>query len=801
MRSKLLKAAAFVGACVAAQRLIACHTAMERANVPEGMEVGAAGKGDAGALPYPDPPFRGVIGNTAKESKPDFPKPVTPPPGAPNVLLIMTDDVGFGASSTFGGPVQTPTFDRVASRGLRYNTFHTTALCSPTRAALITGRNHHAVGFGDITEMATGYPGYTGLMPKNAATVAQILQGSGYTTAWYGKNHTLADWETSQSGPFDRWPAGQGFDYFYGFIGGDTNQWHPALFENSKPVEPPYDDPTYVLDRDLADRTIARIRMQRSVEPSKPFFVYHASGTAHAPHHAPKEWIAKYKGRFDQGWDRVREESFARQKALGVIPQNTELTARPKEIPAWDSLTPKQRMVYAHMMEVYAGMLSHADHHIGRILDAVEQTGQLDNTLVIYIMGDNGASAEGTLQGTTNEVATAANGETETIDYLASMVDKLGTDMTYNHYPVGWAHAMDTPFQWTKQVASHFGGTRNAMAIAWPKRIKDVGGLRTQFHHVVDVVPTILEATRIAEPSEVNGIPQKPIEGVSMMYSFDDAKAPTRHPTQYFEITANRALYKDGWLACTTPLRFPWVTSGQDPDPNDFKWELYDTNNDFSEAHDVIAQHPEKLKELQAVFMEEAKRHNVLPLDSSFAERANPAIRPSVTRGRNTFDYHQGELRIPEASAPDVKNRSWSATARVNVPKEHGDGMLATLGGRFGGWGLLVLGERPVFAYSFSNQPNSKYRVTGDRKLTPGPHTIRVQFDYDGGGVGKGGTATLFVDDKQVGKGRIARTIPTRFSLDESFDVGADSGTPVIDDYKLPFAYGGKLDRLTIDLE
>jgi arylsulfatase len=800
----MLSGVAFLALCGATLRLIGCH-AGDRARAPVQTELRSAPApgqpADARALPHPDPAFRGVIGATAKESKPDFPKEITAPPGAPNVLLVMTDDVGFGASSTFGGPVQTPTFSRVAKTGLRYNTFNTTALCSPSRAALITGRNHHAVGFGSITEFATGFPGYTGLMPRSAATVAQILQGNGYTTSWYGKNHTLADWETSQAGPFDRWPSGQGFDYFYGFIGGDTNQWHPALFENDHPVEPPYDDPTYILDRDLADRAIARIRMQHSVEPSKPFFVYYVSGSAHAPHHAPKDWIAKYKGQFDQGWDKVREETLARQKALGVAPQTTELTARPKDIPAWDSLNATQKKVYAHMMEVYAGALSHADHHIGRVLDAIEQMGQLDNTLVIYIMGDNGASAEGTLQGTTNEVATAANGESETIEYLSSMVDKLGSDATYNHYPVGWAHAMDTPFQWTKQVASHFGGTRNAMVISWPKRIKAAGGLRTQFHHIIDVAPTILEATGIPEPTVVNGIPQKPIQGVSMVYTFDDARAPTHHTTQYFEMFANRAMYKDGWVACTTPLRLPWITAGQDPDPNDFKWELYDTRGDFSEARDVAAQNPQKLKELQALFMEEAKRYEVLPLDSRFAERANPAIRPSVTRGRSTFEYHQGQMRIPEASAPDVKNRSWSVTAHVDVPRHRADGVLATLGGRFGGWGLLVLGDKPVFAYAFSNQPTSKFKVTGDAKLTPGPHTIRVRFAYDGGGVGKGGTATMFLDDKQVGQVRVSRTIPTRFSLDESFDVGADSGTPVIDEYRLPFAYGGKLDALTIQLE
>jgi arylsulfatase len=756
---------------------------------------------DPRGLPHPDPGFYGTINATARESKPDFPRPISAPAGAPNILLIMTDDVGFGASSTFGGPIQTPTFERLARSGLRYTAFHTTALCSPTRAALITGRNHHSVGFGSITEMATGYPGYTGLMPKSAATIAAVLQMNGYTTAWYGKNHNIADWETSQAGPFDRWPQRQGFDYFYGFLGGDTDQWHPALFENDHPVEPPYDDPTYILDRDLADRAIERISMLHSVDPSKPFFIYYATGTAHAPHHAPSEWIAKYKGQFDQGWDHAREVTLIQQKALGIVPRNTVLTARPEQIPAWNTLNATQKRVFAHMMEVYAGALSFADYQIGRVLDAVERTGQLDNTLVIYIMGDNGASAEGTLQGTTNEVATAANGVTETLDYLASMVDKLGSDATYNHYPVGWAHAMDAPFQWTKQVASHFGGTRNGAVISWPKRIRDAGGLRTQFHHVIDIAPTILEAVGLPAPRTVDGILQMPIQGVSMGYTFGDAKAPTRHTTQYFEMVGNRGVYHDGWVACTKPLRLPWVTSGSDPDPNDFSWELYHVDDDFSEAHDLSAQNPQKLRELQDLFTQEAKRYDVFPLDSSFAERANPAIRPSVTRGRSTFEYQQGTIRIPEASAPDVKNRSWSMTARVVVPDHPADGVLATQGGRFGGWGLLVLRGKPVFAYALSNQEKDRVRVGGANQLAPGRHTIRLDFDYDGGGIGKGGTATLFVDDQRTGQVRVPRTVSTRFSLDESFDVGADTGTPVVEDYRPPFAYGGKLEAFTIQLK
>jgi arylsulfatase len=756
-------------------------------------------------LPKPEPPFEGKIARTAKDSTPDFPKPVQAPKGAPNVLLILTDDVGFGASSTFGGPIPTPNFDKLAADGLRYNRFHTTALCSPTRAALITGRNHHSCATGDIMEMGTGYPGYDTLMSKSCGTIAQVLRGNGYGTAWFGKNHNVPDWQTSQAGPFDLWPTGLGFDYFYGFLGGDMNQWHSALYEGTTPIEPAEQSGGKLthLDQLLADHAISWIRMQHAVAPDKPFFVYYSPGIAHAPHHAPKDWIAKFKGQFDQGWDRVREETLERQKKLGVVPPDTKLTPRPAEIPAWDSLSSEQRKVYARMMEVYAGALSHCDYQIGRVLDAIGETGQLDNTLVIYIQGDNGASAEGSLQGTTNEVATNANGETEDITYLSSMIDKLGGPETYNHYPVGWAHAMDAPMQWTKQVASHFGGTRNGAVIRWPKRITAKGGIRPQFAHVIDIAPTIYEATGIAFPSSIDGVKQKPLEGVSMAYTFDDPKAAERHTTQYFEMLGNRGIYHDGWMASTTPLRLPWITAGSDPSPDDFKWELYHVDVDFSQADNLAASNPDKLKELLGIFDSEAKKYDVYPLDSSFVERVDPAIRPSLTRGRTTFTYSSGMTRIPEASAPDVKNRSFRITADVVMPGEGADGVLATEGGRFGGWGLLVIGEKPVFAYSFSNQPRSRYRVASDQKLAPGKHAIVVDFAYDGGGIGKGGTATLIVDGKKVAEGRIDRTISRRFSLDETFDVGADTGTPVIDDYadQMPFKFTGDLEKLMIELK
>jgi arylsulfatase A-like enzyme len=754
-------------------------------------------------LPIPEPPFEGKIGRTVKDSTPDFPKGVEAPAGAPNILLILTDDVGFGASSTFGGPIQTPNFQRLADSGLRYNKYHTTALCSPTRAALITGRNHHSVASGVITEFATGYPGYNSLVPKSAGSVGAVLKDNGYNTAWFGKMHNVPDWMSSQAGPFDLWPTGLGFEHFYGFIGGDSDQWHPALYENTTPIEPYLGNPDYILDRDLADKAIAWMRMQHALAPSKPWLLYYATGTAHAPHHAPKDWIAKYKGQFDEGWDKAREETLARQIRLGVVPPDTQLTKRPEQIPAWDSLSSDQKRLYARMMEVYAGALSHADYNIGRLLDAVEQSGQADNTLVIFMMGDNGASAEGTLQGTTNEVGTAANGVKESIPYLLSMIDELGGPRTYNHYPVGWAHAMDAPMQWTKQIASHFGGTRNGMVISWPARIKDRGGLRSQFCHVIDIVPTIYEAVKIPPPTMLDGVEQKPLEGMSLVYTFDKPDAPEVHNTQYFEMLGNRAIYKNGWMASTTPLRLPWVTSGYEPSPDDFKWELYNVKEDFSQANNLVDQYPDKLKELQDAFDVEAKKYNVYPLDASFASRVDPAIRPSLTRGRSEFVYFPGMIRIPEGSAPDFKNKSWTIAAEIAVPEGGANGVLATIGGRYGGWVLLVQDNKPEFAYAYSNQPQHKFRVASDQPLAPGNHVVRVKFEYEGGGIGKAAIATLLADEKQVAQGPVEQTIQARFSLDETFDIGEDTGTPVLEEYadKMPFRFTGTLKRFAVVLE
>jgi len=746
-------------------------------------------------LPRPEPPFKGHIGPTIQDSTLDFPQQVKAPQGAPNILLILTDDVGFGASSTFGGPIPTPRMDRLAREGLRYTQFHTTALCSPTRAALLTGRNHHSNATGVIIELATGFPGYNSLMPKSNGTFAEVLRQNGYNTAWYGKNHNVPDWQSSQAGPFDLWPTGLGFEYFYGFLGGDTSQWAPALYENNKPIEPPHDDPNYFFEKDMADHAIARIRMLHAVAPDRPWVTYYAPGTAHAPHHAPKEWIAKFKGQFDMGWDKMREATIARQKALGIVPPNTQLTPRPKEIPAWDSLSADQKKVYAHMMEVYAAALSYCDTQMGRILDAITDMGELDNTLVIYIQGDNGASAEGTPQGLLNEMSIFNNIPEDFSQVLAHM-DDLGGPTTFNHYPVGWAHAMDTPFQWTKQIASHFGGTRNGLVISWPARIKDKGGI-PQFSSVIDIYPTILEAVGVQSPSMLNGVPQKPVEGVSMVYTFDDAKAASKHRTQYFEMFGNRAIYNDGWVAATTPPVLPWVM-GQTPNVNDYKWELYNVENDFSEANDLAAQEPKKLRELQDLFWAEASKYNVLPLDNSRIERFDVSLRPSLAQGRTEFTYYPGMVRIPEGSAPDFKNKSYRITADVEIPESGAEGVLMTQGGRFNGLGLYLLQGKPVFHYNLVGVDRTT--IAAKDALSPGKHTIIVDFKYDGGGIGKGGVASLTVDGKDVASGKLARTIPFRVSADETLDIGEDTGTPVSEDYRVPFKFTGTLDKVVVDL-
>ena len=767
-------------------------------NIAVGATVASSAVGQD-VLPAPPPQFKGQIGLSVKDSKSDFPQPIKAPKGAPNVVLIILDDVGYGASSTFGGPCDTPTLDKLAKNGLRYTQFHTTSISSPSRAALLTGRNHHTVHTGNIMELATGYPGYDSVMGKDTATVAEILKQKGYNTAWFGKNHNVPDWQNSQAGPFDLWPTGLGFEKFYGFIGAETSQWRPAVFDGTKPVEPYLGNPDYNFDYDLADQAIEWVRAQKAVAPDKPFFLYYAPGATHSPHHPRKEWIAKYKGKFDQGWDKLREETLARQKNLGIVPADTKLTERSKGIPAWNSLNAEQKQLYAYMMEIYAGYLSQTDYNASRVLDAINKLGQMENTLVIYICGDNGASGEGSIQGSYNELA-FMNMIPEDYREVMKQKNNLGTWKTHNHYPVGWAHAMDTPFQWVKTIASHYGGTANGMVISWPAHIKDKGGIRPQWHHLIDIVPTILEATVIEQPSIVNGVAQKPIEGVSMAYTFDSPKVPSTHHTQYFEVFAHRAIYHDGWLACTTP---PYGGSWEDQTKfkrvdviNGYKWELYNVDNDFSEAVNLADKYPEKLHDLQLLFYAEAAKYNVLPLDDSGTERMDPSIRPSLTAGRTEFTYTGPVKRIHEGAAPNIRNKSFSITADIVLPKGSEQGVLVTQGGLSGGFTLVLEKGKPVFYYNMANVAH--YSVAATQALKPGKHTVVFDFLYDGGGIGKGGTGKLSVDGTQVAQGRIEKTVPFRFSLDETFDVGEDTGTPVDLSYDVPFKFTGTIDKLAI---
>jgi arylsulfatase A-like enzyme len=753
-------------------------------------------------LPKPDPPFTGHIGRTYRDSQPDKIPLTKAPAGAPNVLVILIDDVGYGAWSTFGGQIATPNLDRLANMGLRYTRFHTTALCSPTRAALLTGRNHHSVGTGVITEMGTAYPGYTGLIPKSAAAVSEILRQNGYSTAWIGKNHNVPDWETTISGPFDRWPNLQGFDHFYGFVGGEANQWAPGLYRDHQPVEmevPKGMEGRYTLNDALADAAIDLIYQQKSVTPDRPLFLYYAPGATHAPHHVPREWMDRFKGQFDQGWDRYREETFQRQLKLGVIPPDAKLTPRPKEIPAYDSLTADQKLVAARLMEAFAAYTAQTDYEIGRILDALQRTGQLNNTLTICIIGDNGASMEGTPFGAFNELAALA-GIPQDPAGLLKRLDEIGGPRAYNHYPVGWAWAMNTPFQWGKQVASHLGGTRNPLVIAWPDRIRDAGGKRAQFHHVIDIAPTILMAAGIPEPTEVNGVKQKPIEGVSMVYSFDDANAAEARKVQYFELLGNRGVYVDGWLASARHGRLPWIGGiGSSQSFDDDKWELYDLRGDFTQYDDVAAKNPQKLKELQDVFWIEAEKYQVLPLDDRLSERFNPALRPSLIAGRTVFNYYPG-LRVPDSSAAPTQNRSHTITAYLDIPNGGADGVLVAVGGTVGGFTLFVKDGQPVYEYNLDSLQRATIRAA--ETLKPGPNVVRMEFNYDGGGLGKGATVSLLVNDRKVGEGRINTTIWIgKYSADETFDIGEDSGSPASDEYASPNRFGGTIEKVVIDCQ
>jgi arylsulfatase A-like enzyme len=754
---------------------------------------------DDRVLPKPLPPFAGSAGPRVSESVPSFPSPPTAPAGAPNVLLVMLDDVGFAASSVFGSPIDTPTVEAVAREGLRYNCFHTTAMCSPTRASLLSGRNHHSVHTGQIMEMATGFPGYDTLVGKDTAGLGEILRQNGWNTAWFGKSHNVPDWESSQAGPFDRWPTGLGFEKFYGFVGGDMNQWRPIVFDGTTPLEPYLGDPDYNLDYDLADQAISYLRTQHAMAPDKPFFVYYAPGATHAPHHPRPQWVQKYRGRFDDGWDVLREQILARQKDLGIVPADTDLTARSEGIPAWDTLSGDQKRLFARMMEIYAGYLEQTDHNVGRVLETLEQIGVRDNTLVIYIIGDNGASAEGQVEGATN-LESAMNGVVLTAEQMLPHIEDLGTWKTYNHYPVGWAHALDTPFQWTKQIASHFGGTRNGMVISYPPRITDRGGLREQWHHVIDILPTILDVVGVEQPARVNGVDQRPVEGVSMAYTFDQPDTPSTRRTQYFELFGNRAIYHDGWIAATTPVGPPWSSAAVTVDVIDgYEWELYHVEADFSEAHNLAAEHPGKLDELKALFYEEAAKYNVLPLDNDRVHRLNPVNRPDLAGGRTSFTYYTGTKRVPEGIAPDIKNKSWTLTADIDVPDDGADGMIVTLGGLFNGWALYVQDSRPIFHYNFGNVAHT--HLAGTDVLAPGRNTLVWDFTYDGGGIGRGGSGTLTVNGAQVASGRIEHTVANRFTMSvETFDIGEDTGTPVNLDYDVPFRFTGTIHSVTIDL-
>jgi arylsulfatase A-like enzyme len=767
--------------------------------------MGQDGHSGAGreVLPIPDRRHAAFTTYNAKDPDTSFApiEPIRPPAGAPNVLVVLIDDAGFAASSAFGGAIQTPNAERLAAGGLKYNRFHTTALCSPTRAALLSGRNHHMVGMGGITEIATSAPGYSSQRPNDCAPLAEILKLNGYSTAQFGKCHEVPVWETSPMGPFENWPTGSGFEYFYGFIGGEAHQYYPALYEGTTPVEPDRTpEEGYHLMGDMTDKAIKWMRQQKALMPDKPFFAYFAPGATHAPHHVPKEWADKYAGRFDAGWDALREEVFARQKQLGVIPGDAKLTPRHDQIPAWDEMPDELKPVLRRQMEVYAGFLEFTDHHVGRLFDALEDLEVFENTLVYYIIGDNGASAEGTLNGTFNEMINF-NGAAaiETPEFMQERLDDFGGPDSYNHYAVGWAHAMDTPYQWTKQVASHFGGTRNGTIVHWPAGIAAKNEVRTQFSHVIDVAPTVLEAARLTQPTFVKGIQQAPIQGVSMRYSFDDGGADERHETQYFEMFGNRGIYHKGWTAVTRH-KTPWMLVGEEvPAFDDDVWELYDTGVDWTQFEDVSAQHPEKLHELQRLFLIEATKNNVLPLDDRVAERLMPEIsgRPALVKG-NRQRLFGGMGRLSESSVVSIKNKSHAVTAEVVVPEGGAQGVIVAQGGSIGGWSLYVVDGRLRYCYNLLGV--QRFYVASDRELPAGTHQVRMEFDYAGPGLGKGGTVSLFLGGEKVGEGTVGATAAMIFSADDTCDVGKEGGALVAEDYPVPNDFTGEVTWVEIDV-
>jgi arylsulfatase len=760
--------------------------------------ISAADKFDRTVLPIHEPKYPPITEFDVRNATPPPRFQVQAPSGAPNVLIVLIDDMGFGQSSAFGGPINMPTVERLANNGLRYNCFHTCALCSPTRAALLTGRNHHMNNTGSIMETSTSFPGNTGQRPESVGPLAMTLRYNGYCTAAFGKNHETAAWEVSPSGPTDRWPTRNGFDKFYGFMGGETNQWAPAVYDGMTKVEVPH-DPNYHFMADMTNQSIKWMQSVKALTPDKPFFIYFAPGATHAPHHVPKEWIARYKGKFDQGWDKLREETLARQIKLGVVPAGTKLAPKPAAIKDWDSLTADEKKLFTRQMEVYAGFGEYTDTEIGRLIDAIKGMGQLDNTLIFYIVGDNGASAEGGMSGMFNEM-TYFNGMEETVADVLKHYDELGGPGTYSHYAAGWAVAGDTPFTWTKQVTS-YGGTRNGMVVHWPKGIKARNEIRSQWHHVVDIAPTILEAANLPEPKVVNGVSQTPIEGVSMLDTFNDAKAKETHLTQYFEIFGNRAIYHEGWLAGTVH-RAAWEGKPRATLENDV-WELYDTRADFSLANDLAAKNPAKLKEMQALFLEEAAKYNVLPIDDRTLERFNAALvgRPDLMAGRTSLTVYEGMAGMSENVFINIKNRSHTVTAEVTIPEGGADGVILCQAGRFGGWSLYLKDGKPTYAYNFLGL--QRFTIVAKEPVPAGKATIRYEFAYDGGGLAKGGVGTIVVNGEKVAEGRIERTQPMAFSADEGADVGKDGETPVVEDYGIaaPYRFTGKIAKVTVDIK
>lgn len=766
-------------------------------------DIPSAASSAGNAIPYPPPSFSGNVAPTEEQSTPDpsILSPQKAPTGAPNILLIMTDDVGFAASSTFGGPIPTPNLDRLAAHGLKYNEFHTTAICSATRAALLTGRNHHAVGTGVLADFSSPYPGYTGTIPRTAATIARILTDNGYNTAMFGKHHNVPSYQNTATGPFDSWPTGLGFQYFYGFVAGDADQFQPNLYEGTTPVDATHRPGDYILDKDLADHVIDYLHRQNAAAPEKPFFIYYAPGSTHAPHQAPADWIAKFRGRFDEGWDKLREETLARQKAMGIVPPNTDLAPRPPQIPAWDSLSPDEKRVDERYMEVYAGMLSYQDAQIGRVLDEIDRMGLTQNTLVVFIEGDNGASGEGGPSGTLDELVgtTGAPDQKEDPHWLAQNLDIMGGPKTYEIYPIGWALAMDTPFPWVKQIASHLGGVRNGLVISWPDRIKHDGEMRTQYAHVVDIMPTLLEAAHLNAPVKVDGIAQQRVDGSAMTYTFDAPDAPSTHHTQYYEMEGNRGIYHDGWLANTTPRNMPWTIAGLRPnsDVTTYRWELYDLKTDYSQAHDLAAKFPQRLKNMQALFDAEARRNGVYPIQDSGARyRAMQEMRLSGAL-RTHYVYWGKDVRQSATAAPPIFMVPFSIAADVEIPKDNANGVIVAAGSLFGGWSFYLEDGVPVAYAAASNLPGRQFRIAGEKPLAAGANTIRFDFMPRGAG----GLVTIAVDGAEIGRGEIGYAPLVMAGTGETFDIGRDTGVAVTDAYKNEGVFTGEIKKVVIDVK